>query len=55
MRQRSNSTTGSDLGHGTVTGSNPGSAAETVTGQLAVAGATSYTPRVSPPHTACFS
>ena len=38
-----NSTTGSDLGHGTVTGSNPGSAAETVTGQLAVAGATSYT------------
>ena len=37
------STTGSDLGHGTVTGSNPGSAAETVTGQLAVAGATSYT------------
>ena len=37
------STTGSDLGHGTVTGSNPGSAAETVTGQLAVAGAASYT------------
>ena len=37
------STAGSDLGHGTVTGSNPGSAAETVTGQLAVAGATSYT------------
>ena len=31
------------LRHGTVTGSNPGSAAETVTGQLAVAGATSYT------------
>jgi VCBS repeat-containing protein len=39
------STTGNDLGNGTVIGSNPGSAAETVTGQLAVQGATSYTPQ----------
>ena len=42
------STSGNDLGHGTVTGSSPGSAAETVTGQLAVAGGTSaisYTPQ----------
>ena len=31
-----------DLGHGTVTGSNPTSPAETVTGTLAVAGATGY-------------
>ena len=31
-----------DLGHGTVTGSNPTSTAETVTGALAVAGATGY-------------
>ena len=31
-----------DLGHGTVTGSNPTSPAETVTGALAVAGATGY-------------
>ena len=31
-----------DLGHGTVTGSNPASTAETVTGTLAVAGATGY-------------
>ena len=38
-------TSGSDLGHGSVTGSNPGSAAETVTGQLAVGGATGYTPQ----------
>ena len=39
-------TTGNDLGHGTVTGSNPGSTAETVTGQLAVTGSTgiTYTP-----------
>ena len=34
---------GADLAAGTVTGSNPSSTAETVTGQLAVAGATSYT------------
>jgi VCBS repeat-containing protein len=32
-----------DLAAGTVTGSNPGSGAETVTGQLGVVGATSYT------------
>ena len=32
-----------DLAAGTVTGSNPGSAGETVTGQLGVVGATSYT------------
>src|SRR6185437_6859335 len=37
------STDAGDLGHGAVTGSNPSSTAETVTGQLAVAGATSYT------------
>jgi len=38
-------TTGSDLGHGSVTGSNPGSTAETVTGQLVIAGvgSTGYT------------
>ena len=36
------STTASDLGHGTVTGSTPASTAETVTGTLAVAGATGY-------------
>ena len=36
------STTAPDLGHGTVTGSNPASTAETVTGTLAVAGATGY-------------
>src|SRR5206468_3334738 len=38
-------TSGSDLGHGTVTGSNPSSTAETVTGALAVSGATGYTPQ----------
>src|SRR5262249_52533792 len=32
-----------DLGHGTVTGSNPSSGAETATGTLAVSGATGYT------------
>ncbi|MEQ7873570.1 DUF5801 repeats-in-toxin domain-containing protein, partial [Sphingomonas sp. ASV193] len=37
-------TTGSDLGHGTVTGSNPSLTTETVTGQLSVGSATGYTP-----------
>src|SRR3989440_2196237 len=36
------STTPPDLGHGTVTGSNPADPGETVTGTLAVAGATGY-------------
>src|SRR5437763_12930634 len=36
------STTPTDLGHGTVTGSNPADPGETVTGTLAVAGATGY-------------
>ncbi|RJF93455.1 beta strand repeat-containing protein [Sphingomonas cavernae] len=39
------SATGSDLGAGTVTGSNPGLATETVTGQLAATGAVGYTPQ----------
>src|SRR5690606_29923553 len=37
------SVTGSDVDAGTVTGSNPGSTGETVTGQLNVVGATGYT------------
>ncbi|HKR16816.1 DUF5801 repeats-in-toxin domain-containing protein [Rhizorhapis sp.] len=36
-------TSGSDLGHGTVTGSGPSLTTETATGTLAVAGATGYT------------
>ena len=37
-------TTGADLGAGSVTGSDPASSAETVTGALAVTGASNYTP-----------
>ena len=38
-------TSGADIGNGTVTGSNPGSTAETVTGTLSVPGATGFVPQ----------